>query len=302
MSSVSNTTCASPTIPSVLFGVSLDDTLGAAFIGYSFSCAVLGILTCQVFNYYQRYAADSLGLKTLVATIWSLETLHVILISHALYHYTVSLFGLYLPIITEPIVWSLTWIIILVQFGWIIAYAAGAYQLESILNLSKLMIQGSVALALGALAEVFIALALIFYLRKMRTGYKEPDSLVESLTTYAIHSGALTSTLSLLTLILYDARPNTFDFMGAYFVLSKTFAVSFMCTLNTRKLIAGQVVDEQSVSVNSHTDIPFSIPGPNTFQMEETPVRVKNGIQPYLIRESQFSTSKQDMKLMVTSV
>ncbi|KIK54870.1 hypothetical protein GYMLUDRAFT_62923 [Collybiopsis luxurians FD-317 M1] len=369
MSSDSNATC---TVPSVLLDLSLNDTLGAVFIGHSFSCAVLGVLTCQVFNYYQQYSADSLGLKTLVSCVathvgvlWSLETLQVILISHSVYHYTVSginrLFGSYLAIITEPVVWSLPtqvlvaalsgsiakialnkvyvvliskflqadanpeckvshhnkfitgiivmiftakWIIVVLQFGWIVAYAAGAYHLESILDFLDLKIQASIALALGALAEVLIALALIFYLRRMRTGYREPDSLVQNLTTYAIHSGALTSSLSILTLIFvrlgaflcspntyaedcrdiqYNARPKTFDYMAVYFVLSKSPAAN----------------DDQTDSGSARIDTPLNIWGAGTFQ--EGSLHVRNQLQPYSLAEARLSTSKSSGKVAATS-
>ncbi|KIK50262.1 hypothetical protein GYMLUDRAFT_253126 [Collybiopsis luxurians FD-317 M1] len=136
-----------------------------------------------------------------------------------------------------------------------------AYRLESILDLSTLKVQGSVALGAGALADILAAIALMFYLRKMRTGYARPDSLVRSLVRYAIHSGALTSTLSILAVIFFAVRPNTFDFIAPYSILMKAFAVSFMCTLNTQKLIAGHVIDnEQTGFGTSHDHITLNVP------------------------------------------
>ncbi|KAJ3837896.1 hypothetical protein F5878DRAFT_194509 [Lentinula raphanica] len=138
--------------------------------------------------------------------------------------------------------------VVMAQFGLIVAFAVAAYKLESLLYLSNLRMVGSIALAAGALCDVLTAVASTFYLLKLRTGYREPDSLLNRLTGYAINTGVLTSMMSLLTLVLYDARPNTFQFMGVYFVLSKTFAVSLMCTLNTRKEMGGLVVDEEAIS------------------------------------------------------
>ncbi|KAJ3734023.1 hypothetical protein DFJ43DRAFT_177969 [Lentinula guzmanii] len=317
--------------------ISPDDTVGAAFVGYSFACVVLGVLTSQVSNYYQKYVADPKPVRILVGIVWTLELLHVILISHALYHYTISLFGSVLAIITEHVIWSLVtqvliaaisgiiakicfvlriWkfsrrnifitatisMIIVAQFGLII----GSYKLQSLFYLSKLRIIGSAALATGALGDVLTAVASSFYLRRLRTGFTESDCLVNHLTRYAINTGALTSTMSLLTLILYDARPNTFQFMGVYFVLSKTFAVSLMCTLNARKEIAGRALEEEEISHDSGSAIiPVTSNDTSTvstaFRMESDYIRSGNHIQPYLIRENIASPSKMDVKLSVST-
>ena len=67
MSSIDQLDCAGSAVSSTLTSeASMDDTLGAAFIGYSFCCAIFGILTAQVSNYYQQYAVDPLALKIVV--------------------------------------------------------------------------------------------------------------------------------------------------------------------------------------------------------------------------------------------
>ncbi|GAW02699.1 hypothetical protein LENED_004367 [Lentinula edodes] len=340
----------------LLPGINPDNTLGAAFIGYSFACAVFGVLTAQVTNYYQTFVADPKQLRILVGIVWylSLELIHVILISHALYHYTITLFGSMLEMITGHVVWSLVtqvlvagisgsivklcfvlrvwrfsrrnvfitgliFIVVLVQFGFIIgscksnhaasspsnlfgivkiiAYTIAAYQIQSFLDLPKLQVLGSIALATGALGDVLTAVALIFYLRKLRTGYTEPDSLVNNLTGYAIHTGAFTSAMTLLTLIFYDAYPNTFQYMAVYFVVSKTFAVSLMCTLNTRKQVAGRALeeDEDIQSSDSSLIIPQTSPPFNMKSSLQKPG--PNHIQPYLLKECTLSPSRMDTKL-----
>ncbi|KAJ3922675.1 hypothetical protein F5877DRAFT_75100 [Lentinula edodes] len=356
----------------LLPGINPDNTLGAAFIGYSFACAVFGVLTAQVTNYYQTEPDYDQFFR-------SLELIHVILISHALYHYTITLFGSMLEMITGHVVWSLVtqvlvagisgsivklcfvlrvwrfsrrnvfitgliFIVVLVQFGFIIgscksnhaasspsnlfgivkiiAYTIAAYQIQSFLDLPKLQVLGSIALATGALGDVLTAVALIFYLRKLRTGYTEPDSLVNNLTGYAIHTGAFTSAMTLLTLIFvrtkphclrsriplkpimkfqYDAYPNTFQYMAVYFVVSKTFAVSLMCTLNTRKQVAGRALeeDEDIQSSDSSLIIPQTSPPFNMKSSLQKPG--PNHIQPYLLKECTLSPSRMDMKLPLSA-
>ncbi|KAJ3865422.1 hypothetical protein EV359DRAFT_80491 [Lentinula novae-zelandiae] len=303
----------------------LNDTLGAAFIGYSISCVIFGIFTTQAISFYHRYRTDPLNLKILVGVVWCTELLHQTLVAHALYHYTVSLFGSPIAVFTEPVEWSLVTqvlvgaisgsivkasrleinrnkivtaalaVVILVQIGcilgslmyfsrqhvtndvYITAYEVGAFRLQNILDIAKIKVVASLALATGALADFLIAVALCYYLRKLRTGYREPDSLLNSLVQYALNTGALTSTMSILTLVLdinqYDARTSTFQYMGVYFVLSKMFAVSFMCALSTRKQVTGKVGDEYA----------YTNGGFGGFTAE-TSLRTVNHIDPYPLK------------------
>ncbi|KAJ3889859.1 hypothetical protein GG344DRAFT_66745 [Lentinula edodes] len=299
----------------------LNDTLGAAFIGYSISCVIFGIFTTQAISFYHRYRTDPLNLKILVGVVW--------------------LFGSPIAVFTEPVEWSLVTqvlvgaisgsivkasrleinrnkivttalaVVILVQIemmGWVLkftlkgcilgslmylsrqhvtndvyitAYEVGAFHLQNILDIAKIKVVASLALATGALADFLIAVALCYYLRKLRTGYREfviePDSLLNSLVQYALNTGALTSTMSILTLVLdinqYDARTSTFQYMGVYFVLSKMFAVSFMCALSTRKQVTGKVGDEYA----------YTNGGFGGFTAE-TSLRTVNHIDPYPLK------------------
>ncbi|KAJ3792851.1 hypothetical protein GGU11DRAFT_459484 [Lentinula aff. detonsa] len=276
--------------------ISPDDTVGAAFVGYSFACVVLGVLTSQVSNYYQKYVADPKPVRILVL-IAAISGI----IAKICFVLRIWKFSRRNIFITATIS-----MIIVAQFGLIIAFVVAAYKLQSLFYLSKLRMIGSAALATGALGDVLTAVASSFYLRRLRTGFTESDCLVNHLTRYAINTGALTSTMSLLTLILYDARPNTFQFMGVYFVLSKTFAVSLMCTLNARKEIAGRALEEEEISHDSGSAIiPVTSNDTSTvstaFRMESDYIRSGNHIQPYLIRENIPSPSKMDVKLSVST-
>jgi len=49
--------------------LSIPNTLGAASIGYSVSCAVFGVMCVQLLTYYQRFPSDKLGYKLLVSRL-----------------------------------------------------------------------------------------------------------------------------------------------------------------------------------------------------------------------------------------
>ncbi|KAF8896402.1 hypothetical protein BD779DRAFT_583570 [Infundibulicybe gibba] len=71
----------------------IGQTFGAMFVGGLITMAVYGITTLQMYFYFIYYPKDSLGLKALVATIWTLDTLHVVLMCHSLHTYLILGFG-----------------------------------------------------------------------------------------------------------------------------------------------------------------------------------------------------------------
>ncbi|KAJ7161753.1 hypothetical protein C8R46DRAFT_1284171 [Mycena filopes] len=87
----------------------VDDTLGAAFIGFAFSCVVFSVNTNQVVTYFQRYPQDKWAYKLIVSALplvapltssrqqrahilgvasWNSST--KLFIGHAVYFYTIT--------------------------------------------------------------------------------------------------------------------------------------------------------------------------------------------------------------------
>ncbi|KAK7040658.1 hypothetical protein VNI00_009564 [Paramarasmius palmivorus] len=141
----------------------------------------------------------------------------------------------------------LIFILTLLQLGLGITYTTRCFQLKKLLFLANLKIIASLSLASGALADIVTAATLCYYLQHFRTGFKRSDSLINLLMIYAVNTGAITSVISVCTLILqYDVSPKTLKFMGFYFVLSKLYAISLLCTLNTRRVVWGQGTENES--------------------------------------------------------
>ena len=100
--------------------------------------------------------------------------------------------------------------------------------LPTVFDVAKLQTVGTISLAVGMATDIIIAAALCWYLRKLKTGYKPSDSLVNTLVRFAINTGALTGLVSLITLLLYNIMPhNNLYFVAVYFILSKLYAISF---------------------------------------------------------------------------
>ncbi|EPQ50960.1 hypothetical protein GLOTRDRAFT_81515 [Gloeophyllum trabeum ATCC 11539] len=262
-----------------LAAFSLDATLGADFIGFAAATAVFGILTSQVFTYFKRYPADKPAYKLLVAGLWVLEVMDQCFIGHQFYFYSITNYGNPL-VLLDKIVWSLvlqvevgalvgtivqacfamrvwrfsghnipiTGLVLgltIARMGTATLFTVKAFELESLTKLHDLKAFGTLSLALGVATDAVTAVALCWFLSKLKTGYSNSDSLVNSLSLYAVNTGALTSAFSLSTLILYNIMPTNFIFMGCYFVVSKLYAVSFLATLNTRRTVRGKGTDRE---------------------------------------------------------
>ncbi|KAJ7185896.1 hypothetical protein C8R46DRAFT_1061995 [Mycena filopes] len=264
--------------PQALF--TLDNTLGAVVVGFAVSCCVFGILLTQVFTYFSRYNSDSRGWKMLVVLILLLSAADQSFIGHFVYFYTVTSAGNAFAIATGTTTWSLilqqiigsvvgtivkccfatrvyrfsdknifvTGFIIMLslgQLGVALVFTAQAFKLSSIPAVFNLKMLGTISLALGSLTDIVTAASLCYFLWRMRTSHKSAaNSLITRLVTDAINTGVLTTAVSLSTLLLFDFLSGNLIFAATYFMLSKLYAVSFLATLNTRRVVAGRGTDD----------------------------------------------------------
>ncbi|TFK27562.1 hypothetical protein FA15DRAFT_754145 [Coprinopsis marcescibilis] len=274
----------SATIPVVF---TTHSTLGAVFVGFAVACIIFGVVLTQTFFYFQNYPGDRTLFKVLVVIILVLETVDQGLIAHMIYHYAILHFGQPLVLMRAETTWSIilqltagavvgfivkcyfafrvwrfssrnifiTGIVALGTFGQLglaIAFTIECFKLPNVFAVHQLQILGTVSLATGVATDIITAAALCYFVSSLRTGLKSSDSLVNSLCSYAINTGVLTSTVSVATLVLYNAMPdNNLYFVSTYFILSKLYAISFMATLNTRRQIRGRGTDKQGITSNN---------------------------------------------------
>jgi len=312
--------------------IPVDETLGAAFIGFGVSCVVFGVNTNQVFTYFRRYPGDKAAYKFIVLLIWTLELIDQIFIGHAIYFYTITNYSQPLVLLLDRVVWTLilqltigaiigtivrlcfamrVWrfsqrnipvtaavvALTLAELGLAIAYTFRCFQNPFLAVLPNLKLLASLSLGAGVLTDIFTACALCYFLRKFRTGHKRADSLVNSLQIYAVNTGAFTAAISLLTLIFYDLRPRNLQFLAFYFILSKLYAISFLCTLNTRKVIRGKGTEREA---GPSTGASANISG-NRFYIPHTTrgeVSISKGLEIGITQEVSVST---DLESQVAS-
>ncbi|KAH0579390.1 hypothetical protein H2248_003529 [Termitomyces sp. 'cryptogamus'] len=68
----------------------IDANMGSMLIGVIVSAVLLGVSLVQTFYYYLNYPKDRWFLRTLVALTALFDTVHLVLITHTIYHYLVS--------------------------------------------------------------------------------------------------------------------------------------------------------------------------------------------------------------------
>ncbi|KAF8552651.1 hypothetical protein OG21DRAFT_1486033 [Imleria badia] len=269
-----------PQPPPLPFNV--DNTLGALLIGGLFAAAFWGVTSIQTYIYYQRYPNDRLALKLVVALLWILDTFDVCLTSHIGYHYLVTNY-MNPEAIAAP-VWSLiihatttiftdvlvrcmfskrVWgisnrSIMLTSVVWIISLGdliigilitVKAFQLESMTQLKVLAPLFYASFVTSFTGDLYLSVVLCYYLFKSRTGFRRTDTLLNTLLSYIITTGLLTSCglfyklyefkcsnvdfvpISIdaaLGTIFYGVMPTNYIFVAFYFNLAK-------CKLNARQ-------------------------------------------------------------------
>ncbi|KAF9068195.1 hypothetical protein BDP27DRAFT_1224764 [Rhodocollybia butyracea] len=267
-------------------GVTIDNTLGALFVGFAVACCVYGVLMSQMYTYFVNYPMDRPVYKFIVR--WPrrlLETADQVLIGQIYYHYGVSSFGDPLTLIEGTQIctfhgslhkhlnlrlasafalrvwrfskhnfWIAGTILSLGGLGLSIGAWVPVVRFSSFLNrwfsIHRQIFLGTASLSVGVLTDIVIAAALCYFLNKLRTGYHKSDSLASSLIRYAINTGALTSVVSITTVILYNIMPNNLIFIGVFFILSKRtcYLLTYPSRLNTRRVVAGKGTDKQGTT------------------------------------------------------
>ncbi|KAF9039697.1 hypothetical protein BDZ89DRAFT_373631 [Hymenopellis radicata] len=218
--------------PLSLADPTVDNTVGAVFLGMLGACALFGVTSVQAYMYFHNYPKDSHWNKISVAVLWILDTLHLTLTIHAMYTYIVD--ESHTQII--HIVWSMKLqvvvmviIIVLVQslyavriwllsgyhrgflrylvpvavaggFAVGIVFAYQIYQQATFEDLTSIAWALDSSLAAATVIDFFLALCMCYYLRKSRTSERQLNSRISVVMQYSLSSGLLTSTCSLSAL------------------------------------------------------------------------------------------------------
>ncbi|KAI0739845.1 hypothetical protein C8Q80DRAFT_199474 [Daedaleopsis nitida] len=261
----------------------LGATLGAVLIGFAATCALYGVTSLQTWMYFTYKFADKLPLRSAIKLLWTLDTLHVVLLTTAIYHYAVVDFG-NLRALVRP-TWSLggmaivslvsnvlvralfgmrilklsagwRWVVpvILVNALSLFSFGSGTYfvikglSLPSIFDVHEFSWSLWGAIAASLTADGITTASQCMILRRMKTGLESPDSVIELLMKYSINTALLTSLCALTALITFTTLPGTLVYIALYFVYSKLYVNSLLATLNARAGTLKNTLDARSRS------------------------------------------------------
>jgi len=262
----------------------LDNSIGAMMIGVIISAVLHGVCLLQAFYYFQRYKKDAWFLKALVMVMVTFDATHLCLISHTVYHYSITNFHdeealkhIIWSVVIEALftgvngalvqtfyvyrVWMLSQknylltgllLFLIVSCAgcgtaWvIISMRMGTYR--NLLRVNPLTITIN---ALSTTIDTLIALSLVYLLNSARTGFRKSDTMINKLIIFVVNTGILTTICAIASLICLVASPNTLIYASFYFCIGRLYLNSFLATLNARKSITEKIdnVDHMLVSM-----------------------------------------------------
>ncbi|KAF9534996.1 hypothetical protein CPB83DRAFT_843306 [Crepidotus variabilis] len=266
--------------------MSVDTTMGAAYIGVMAAGILYGVSFVQTWYYFAKYPGDVWYIRALVASVCLFETVHQALITHTVYHYVISnynnpdslgemvwsillevLFNGFIGLLVQSFLLLRVWrlsnnhlplaiiigCLILAEFGCSVAFTAQSLQFTTWGELEGLKGLSMAVNLLGAAADVLIAAALFYFLHTSRTGFKKSDTMISKLIAFTVSTGLLTSVCAVASLISILVSGHTLIYVAFYFCLGRLYSNSVLATLNARQIIRriGEASDELSFSLQS---------------------------------------------------
>ncbi|KAK0445598.1 uncharacterized protein EV420DRAFT_1571773 [Desarmillaria tabescens] len=250
---------------------SLDNTLGALYIGATLAVFLFGLTSLAAVIYFFRCSNDWWFHRYSVALLWALDAFHAALTTHLLYFYFVKHFGdfamLDIPVWSFKLQSTIKMLIVIWVQGlyairlwklgrhfpktlpWLVFLAVGAVFGVGIFSLryayiaprlSDLRNEKAAVYAIFCViptSDFIIAISMCYYLYQMRTvtSHSKMATLLLLLMRFILVSGMATSTCSLLSLITYIAWPDSLIFFAFDFVLPKLYINSLLAMFITRK-------------------------------------------------------------------
>ncbi|PBL03611.1 hypothetical protein ARMGADRAFT_24330 [Armillaria gallica] len=251
--------------------ININDTFGAMLIGALVTMATYGITTLQAYFYFMTYPQDSPAIKSFVGLIWTLDTVHVVFMCHAIHWYLIAGFGN--PALLVEGTWSLfssiminVIIAFLVQcffaqrihglcpkpYRWWMTSVIGSmvfahfcFGLETVgqffvkKEFSRLNEVNFVAVLpfgiTAILSDILIAVGLCLLLERSRTNFANTNYLIKTLIGYAITRCLLTSLMAVVEVIVFVTKPTSFYSFAIDFVIGKLWSNSLLASLNSRR-------------------------------------------------------------------
>ncbi|KAF7970439.1 hypothetical protein HWV62_23919 [Athelia sp. TMB] len=108
--------------------------------------------------------------------------------------------------------------------------------------------------------DVCIATIMSTLLYRSRPGIQRTDSMLFTLIQYVIGTGALTSAASIVYVVLYIVKPNTFLYLAQEFSITRLYVVSFLAMMNARDALRERLNVPIELDINFSNAMQFTSP------------------------------------------
>ncbi|KAF9238062.1 hypothetical protein BU15DRAFT_75458 [Melanogaster broomeanus] len=256
-------------------GINLSTGWGSTLAAVFVSLIFYGVSILQTFIYYERYSKDTVILKSLVAFVFVLDTLHTFLISVGVWQYFVVHFGddtflmyTHAPLLISIIVTSTVsstvqsffiyriWFLTQSRFKWILPtllmpfvvaqlvlgafYTVTAMVFDTSVDAVSGPLLTNVANALNGVAmavDITITIALCTLLAMGRTGFHEgTDRMLLRLIFISVNTGLSSALFAFLSVILLVVYPTDLIFTALYYPLCTVYCNTLLASLNARSV------------------------------------------------------------------
>ncbi|KAH7907137.1 hypothetical protein BJ138DRAFT_1215573 [Hygrophoropsis aurantiaca] len=253
--------------------LTLNNSIGAILVGAFVMMYLFGIVTVQTYHYYHKYPGDSLWLKILVASVWSLLLGHSIAVAIGLYTISVlnsgqfptaTVFNSRVPLGLASSILISAFIAPIAQGFFVYRvhviskhrvipalfclvclwqlvgnFGLGSYAIKYNDSLQHLMadfawlIQGSIIL--GAVCDTLVAVMMCYYLRREKSiAITRTALILNRLMKYTIETGVLTSLTNLTVVICYVTIPTSLVWLAVFLIRAEVYANALLANLNAR--------------------------------------------------------------------
>ncbi|KAG6334622.1 hypothetical protein ID866_4463 [Astraeus odoratus] len=204
------------------------------FIGTMIALILYGITCIQAFFYFQTYTRDHKALKSTVALVLVLETVHAALSISLLDYYLVKNYGQVQALQTATWIGTTMYtvgllidLVIYLYFTWRI-WICGHRSITNFVfdptwyyylaQSQDLLYAGN---ALFIVGDILSASVMAYYLHKTRVGLRRTDLLVNRLLVFIVATGAIIVIVDVVALILTAVQRDTLAFLAAVIVQTR---------------------------------------------------------------------------------
>ncbi|KAJ7626950.1 hypothetical protein FB45DRAFT_920369 [Roridomyces roridus] len=263
-------------LPDPLLTSAVVQISGPLIIGNILDSVLLGILSVQVYLYYQAFPDDRAFTKILVYSVYTIELVTTILLvdnAFAIFGYGFAqlstLTKTYFAWLTVPTMSGIVACITQCFYAYRIhvlsggnrvipglivaismASSTGAFVAAAFIrtanDLTSLQTRRiSLAIAVwcstSALCDVLIAICMTYYLTRFKniTGIRQTQTIVAKLTRLIIETGTLTALVAILILVLFLTFRQRMYYVPPADILQKLYANTILVVLNSRMRIVG---------------------------------------------------------------